>query len=86
MSNRSIAILGIKNTNNKEIEFQSSPVAQWVKDPVLSLQWLGLLLWHRFDPWPGDLSHTVCTTRKKKEKEKKILNSMLLAVLQPVWP
>ena len=28
----------------------SSLVAQWVKDLVLSLQWLGLLSWHRFDP------------------------------------
>ena len=25
-------------------------VAQWVKDPALSLQWLGAPLWHRFDP------------------------------------
>ena len=23
-----------------------------VKNTVLSLQWLGLLPWHRFDPWP----------------------------------
>ena len=28
-------------------------MAQWVKDPVLSLQWLGLLLWGGFHPWPG---------------------------------
>ena len=25
----------------------TSLVAQWVKDPVLSL------MWHRLDPWPG---------------------------------
>ena len=25
---------------------------QWVKDLVISLQHLGLLLWHGFDPWP----------------------------------
>ena len=31
---------------------RSSLVAQWVKDPALSLQWLWLLLWHGFDPWP----------------------------------
>ena len=30
----------------------SSFVVQWVKDLVLSLQWLGLLLWCRFDPLP----------------------------------
>ena len=28
-------------------------MVQRVKDPVLSLQQLGLLLWCRFDPWPG---------------------------------
>ena len=27
-------------------------VAQWVKDPVLSLFWLRSLLWCRFNPWP----------------------------------
>ena len=27
-------------------------MAQWVKDLVLSLQWLELLLWQGFDPWP----------------------------------
>ena len=31
-----------------------SLVAQQVKDLMLSLQWLGLLLWHGFDPWPGN--------------------------------
>ena len=25
-----------------------------VKDLVLSLLWLGSLLWCRFDPWPGN--------------------------------
>ena len=27
-------------------------MAQWVKDPALSLMWLRSLLWSRFDPWP----------------------------------
>ena len=27
----------------------------WVKDLVLSLLGLGLLLWHGFNPWPGNL-------------------------------
>ena len=30
----------------------NSLVTQWVKDLVLSLQWLRLLLWCGFDPWP----------------------------------
>ena len=28
-------------------------MAQWVKDPALSLLWLCFLQWRRFDPWPG---------------------------------
>ena len=32
----------------------SSCVAQCVKNPALSLQWLRLLLWRGFDPWPGN--------------------------------
>ena len=27
-------------------------MAQWVKDPVLPLQWLRSLLWCGFSPWP----------------------------------
>lgn len=26
-------------------------MAQWAKDPVLSLQWLGPLLWREVKPW-----------------------------------
>ena len=32
----------------------SSLVAQHIKDPVLSLQWLGSQLWYRFHPCPGN--------------------------------
>ena len=28
-------------------------MAQWIKD-LVSLQWLGLQLWHGFNPWPGN--------------------------------
>ena len=35
-------------------EFRSSLVAQQVKDPALSLLWLWLLPWCRFNPWPGN--------------------------------
>ena len=28
-----------------------------VKDPAWSLPWLGSLLWHRFDPLPGNFSY-----------------------------
>jgi len=47
----------------------SSLVVQWVKDPALSLQQLGSLLWCQFDdPWPRNF----CMPRKKpKRKEKR---------------
>lgn len=32
----------------------SSLVVQQVKELALSLQWLGSLLWRRFDSWPGN--------------------------------
>ena len=34
-------------------------MVQWVKELVLSLQWLILLLWHRLDPWPRNF-HIPC--------------------------
>ena len=41
-----------KKTNIlKKFLFWISLVVQGVKDLALSLQWLGLLLWYRFDPW-----------------------------------
>ena len=41
---------------------------QWVKDSALSLQWLRLLLWHGFHPWPWEHPHAV--GRAKKEREE----------------
>ena len=44
-------------------------MAQQIKDTALSL------LWHRFDPWPGDLLHAkslhVLAEKKKKRERKK---------------
>lgn len=45
-----------------------SLVAQQVKDLALSLQRLGLLLWHRFNPLPSNFQGH--GQKKEKEKEK----------------
>ena len=45
-------------------------MAQQVKDPALSPQYLGSLLWLRFDPWPGELPHAAGADKKKKKKKK----------------
>ena len=36
----------------REVPWESSLVAQWVKDRPLSLLWLRSLLWREFNPWP----------------------------------
>ena len=40
-------------------------MVQGVKDSALSLQWLRLLLWHGFDPWPRRYQHVVSMAKKK---------------------
>lgn len=42
----------------------SSLVAQWAKDLVLPLPWLG------FNPWPGTLYATSVAKKKKKKKKR----------------
>ena len=39
-----------------------------VKNPVLSLQWLRLLLWCRLDPWPSNFYVPRVWSKKKKKK------------------
>ena len=48
-------------------ETQQRLVEQGVKDPVLSLQWLRLLLWHGFDPWPRNFYMPQVWPEKKKK-------------------
>ena len=43
-------------------------MAQWVKDPVSSLLWLRLLLWCRFDSWPGIFCMLWVLPKKRKKK------------------
>ena len=49
-------------------------MVQWVKDLVLFLQqlrsllWLRLLLWRRFDPWPGNFHMLQAWSKKKKKR------------------
>ena len=44
-------------------------MSQQIKDLALSLQWLGWLLWHRFESWPRELPHAVGAAKKEKEKK-----------------
>ena len=43
------------------------PVAQWMKDPVLSLPWRGSLRWREFHPWPGNFYMLAGTAKIKKK-------------------
>ena len=53
----------------KTLWFRNSLVVQWVKDPVLSLLWLGLLLGVGSVPGPG--TSAWCNAAKKKKKKRK---------------
>ena len=57
-------VLQLKKKLQKKF-FRGPPVAQYVKDLVLSLQWLGLLLWRRFNPWSRNC-HMLQALPKKK--------------------
>ena len=49
---------------------KSSCVAQHVKDPALSQQWLESLLWCGFDPWPGNVCMLQVQTKPNKQTKK----------------
>lgn len=51
-----------------------SLVAKWVKDLALSLLWLGLLLWHRIDRWPGNVCMLCVWPKQNKTKQKNDLS------------
>ena len=42
-------------------------MAQGVKDLALSLQQFGSLLWHGFDPWPGNFRMPQVLPKNKKQ-------------------
>ena len=46
-------------------------MAQWVKDPALSLLWLRLPLQRGFDPWPGNFHMLQVWWKKGKEKKER---------------
>lgn len=72
INKKTIPIIPSLVTQMKKFESQG---VQWVKDLALSLEWLGLLLWHRFDPWPGNF-HVPWGWPKKFCFKSKIKNSL----------
>ena len=46
------------------------PFAQGVKHPALSLQWLGLLLRQRFNPWPRNFHMSQAQPKRNHPKNK----------------
>ena len=51
---------------HKDKKLRSFLVVLWVKDPVLPQQWLRLLLWHGFDPWPWNFHMRQAWPKKEK--------------------
>ena len=66
--------LAQKSKKKKKKRSRAPRVAQWIKDPVLSLLWYRSLLWHGFDPWPGNFHLWWAQPKKKKEKEEYLRN------------
>jgi len=58
-------------------------VAQWLKDPALSLQQLGVLLWYRFHPWPRNI-HMPKNKRTKTKLKKLSLQKQMAGQIQPM--
>ena len=61
-------------------------MAQWVRDLVLLLHWLGLLLWLRFDPWPGNfcmlwLCYRSAPRPKKKTQVECLAHRLVIIVI-----
>ena len=54
-------------------------MVQQVKDLVLSLLWLRLLLWHRFDSWPEELPHAVSVVKKSVQSHPKPKYQVILS-------
>ena len=48
----------------------SSLMMQWVKDQALLLQWPGLLLWLRFNPWPRNFQMPWAWPKTNKQTNK----------------
>ena len=46
-------------------------MAQQVRNPLLSLWWLWLQLWHRFDPWLGNFYMLWAWLKTKKHNNNK---------------
>ena len=61
-----------KQMTTKKSHSRNSLVVQQMKDPALSLQWLGSLLWCRSDPCQRNF-HMLQVRQKKKKKKKKII-------------
>ena len=61
----------------------SSLVAQWVKYPVLSLPWLGSLLWCRFDSWLGNFRMLRAQPKRKKKSRARNQTWGHLLQIQP---
>ena len=51
-----------------KLSFQEFPGGLVVKDPVLSLWWLGSLMRCGFDSWPGNFCILYVQQKKKKKK------------------
>ena len=79
VSNQLVSVLvdDFEGFKTAVVEFPGGAVG--VKDPALSLQWLGSLLCHGFDPWSKNF-HMLWAWPKWKKKKKTSLEKVNLQI------
>ena len=65
--------------------YHSSLVAQWVKDPALSMKHLRLVLWYRFHPCPGNFNIPQVWQKKKKKDFISSFSIFIVFLLLPYY-
>ena len=58
---------------------------QWVKDLASSLQWLELVLWVGFDPWPKNFHIWQAWQKNKKERCIHLMFVAVLIAIAKTW-
>ena len=70
-----------RQTLDKVKSILSSSVEQQVKDLALSPQWLWLLLWYRFDLWPGNVTCQGFSQKKKSSFSRNIFTWLAIRMI-----
>ena len=69
----------------KKKKIYTGILVQWVKDLTSSLQWLELVLWVGFDPWPKNFHIWQAWQKNKKERCIHLMFVAVLIAIAKTW-